>query len=318
MGSGQEIEEVSIERLRFGLSPREEFCDAHHVAALAEVIDDVPPILVQAHSMRVIDGVHRVHAALSLGRVTIRAVMFEGNEADAEIEAVRRNVAHGKPLSLAERESAAERILALVPDWSDRRIALVTGLAPKTVARLRSRATADSAQSRARLGRDGRLRPVDPAELRHRVAEALRAEPAASNRAIALRTGASQATVRDVRDRLRKGMSEVPPGPAARRNRRRASPASTPPVSPVPVESGEPTLPDAVSADFSAWFEPRRIDDGDWERFVTSIAISRVYEVADMCRRLSTSWRAFATALEDRARAHRRSAGSSSRDEEAG
>jgi ParB-like chromosome segregation protein Spo0J len=298
-GQGQRVEEVLIERLRFGLSPRTQFCDARHVAALAEVIDQVPPILVHAASMRVIDGVHRVHAARSLGRSTIRAVIFRGNEAEAHIEAVRSNVAHGKPLSLAEREVAAQRILELVPDWSDRRIAVVSGLSPKTVGRLRTRATVDSAQSRARLGRDGRLRPVDPAEVRRRVAEAVRLQPDASTRAIAARTGASQATVRDVRQRLSQGASELL-GPPARRKKHKQAPAS----------GGDgPPRPEAAPSDFAAWFEQRSIEDADWQRFVRDLPISRVYEVADACRRYSVSWRNFAIALEDRARAHRRSGG---------
>lgn len=298
-GQGQRVEQVLIELLRFGLSPRTQFCDARHVAALAEVLDEVPPILVHASTMRVIDGVHRVHAARSLGRATIRAVLFRGNEAEAHIEAIRSNVAHGKPLSLGEREAAAQRILELVPSWSDRRIAVVSGLSPKTVARLRSRATADSAQLRARLGRDGRLRPVDPAEVRRRVAEVVRSEPEASTRSIAARTGASQATVRDVRQRLSRGASELLGAPGRRKKRKRAAAPSGDP----------PPRPDIVPGDFAAWFEQRSIEDTDWQRFVNDLPISRVYEVADACRRHSASWRAFAIALEDRARTHRRSGG---------
>jgi len=299
-GQGQRVEEVPIERLRFGLSPRTQFCDVRHVAALAEVIDEVPPIVVHASTLRVVDGVHRVHAARSLGRTTIRAVLFDGNEADAHIEAVRSNVAHGKPLNLAEREAAARRILDLVPDWSDRRIAVVSGLSPKTVGRLRGRATGESAQSRARLGRDGRLRPVDPAEVRRRVAEAVRAEPDASTRSIAARTGASQATVRDVRQRLSRGASELPNAPGRRRRRKQAKAAG---------DEAPPPADAVVSSDFAAWFEQRSVEDTDWQRFVRDLPISRVYEVADACRRCSASWRNFAIALEDRARAHRRSGG---------
>lgn len=289
---GQRVEQVPIERLRFGLSPRRELCDAHHVAALTEVLDQVPPIVVHARTMRVIDGVHRVHAARSKGRSTIRAVLFDGDETDAHIEAVRSNVAHGKPLSLAEREEAASHILELVPAWADRRIAVVTGLSPKTVSRLRARATVDSAQLRARLGRDGRIRPVDPSDLRRRIAEVVRSEPEASTRSIAARTGASQATVRDVRQRLSRGVSELAGVPGRRRKRKQAD-------SPV------------VPTDFATWFEQRRIEDSDWQPFVQDLPISRVYEVADACRRFSASWRALAIALEDRARAHRRSSAAS-------
>lgn len=289
---GQRVEQVPIDRLRFGLSPRRELCDAHHVAALTEVLDQVPPILVHARTMRVIDGVHRVHAARAKGRSTIRAVLFEGDDTDAHIEAVRSNVAHGKPLSLAEREEAAGHILQLVPAWADRRIAVVTGLSPKTVSRLRARATVDNAQSRARLGRDGRLRPVDPSDLRRRIAEVVRSEPDASTRSIAARTGASQATVRDVRQRLSRGVSELAATAGRRRKRKQAD--------------GQVTLQSAPT-DFATWFEQRRIEDADWQPFVADLPISRVYEVADACRRFSASWRAFAIALEDRARTHRRS-----------
>jgi ParB-like chromosome segregation protein Spo0J len=348
---GQRVEDVRIERLRFGLSPRTELCDHRHVAALAEVLDQVPPIVVHRPTMRVIDGVHRVHAARSLGRETIRALLFDGDEVAAHIEAVRSNVTHGKPLTLAEREAAAVHIVQLVPDWSDRRIAGVSGLSPKTVARLRTRATVDSAQSRARVGRDGRLRPLDPTEVRRRVAEAVRSDPEASTRAIAARTGASQATVRDVRQRLSRGLSELITRP--RRSRRKAGPGPEAPGTddadrrddePGAADDaddadepgrpgdhddlddvGEPVAPtngtgnglaagpgSLAAVDFATWFEQHRIDEADWQRFVNGLPISRVYEVADACRRFSAAWRAFAIALEDRARTHRRSSSSPS------
>lgn len=362
---GQRVEDVRIERLRFGLSPRTELCDHRHVAALAEVIDQAPPIVVHRPTMRVIDGVHRVHAARSLGRETIRALLFDGDEVAAHIEAVRSNVTHGKPLTLAEREAAAVHIVQLVPDWSDRRIAGVSGLSPKTVARLRARATGDSAQSRARLGRDGRRRPLDPTEVRRRVAEAVRSDPEASTRAIAARTGASQATVRDVRQRLSRGLSELITRP--RRSRKKGGrapgapgtddpdhrddePGAADPDGPDgpsgPEDLGDPGRPGrpgdhddlgdvevlgepvgvidgagnglapgpgrAAATDFATWFEQHRIDEADWQRFVHGLPISRVYEVADSCRRFSAAWRDFAIALEDRARAHRRSSSSPS------
>jgi ParB-like chromosome segregation protein Spo0J len=288
---GERIEDLPVDKLRFGLSPRMEETDPDHVAALAEVLGDVPPILVQASTMRVIDGVHRVLAARSVGQKTIRAVLFEGDETAAHIEAVHRNVKHGKPLTLAEREAAAFKFIELVPEWSDRRIAIVSGISPKTVARLRERATVDSAQMRARVGRDGRVRAVDASEVRRRVVEALRADPEASNRAIARRAGASQATVRDVRERLARGenglLSVVEP-------KRKRKPAA------------ETEAPTVVPGDFAGWFAARGIEDGDWQPYVDAIPISRVYEVADACRRRSESWRAFATALEDRARTHKR------------
>lgn len=298
----ERIEELPVDRLRFGLSPRLEETDPNHVAALAEVLDEVPPILVHSSTMRVIDGVHRVLAARSIGQATIRALMFEGDETAAHVEAVYRNVVHGKPLTLAEREAAAGKFLELVPEWSDRRIATVSGLSPKTVGRLRKRASVDSAQLRVRVGRDGRARAVDSSAVRTRVVEALDADPAASNREIARRTGASQATVRDVKERRARGESGLVPGAGRRRQ-------ATRPRAPAPAEAeAEPAgAPTVVPQDFARWFMARAVDDAEWRRFVETIPISRVYEVADACRRRGESWRAFASALEDRARTHRRS-----------
>jgi len=314
--------DVPLAALRFGLSPRAEKYDPQHVDSLVEVLSKVPPILVHAPTMRVIDGVHRVMAARSAGWTAIRAVLFEGDEAQARIEAVRTNVAHGKPLTLAERQAAALGILELVPDWSDRRIAGVAGLSPKTVGRLRQRATGDSAQLRAhgggadgdrgesggddgaeryRVGRDGKRRPVDPVAVRQRVAEALRADPEASNRAIARRAGASQATVRDVRERLERGLNGV--ASLAEQRRKRRKPGSSRPERSV---SGPPGVVPEV---FAEWFEAHHVEDQDWRDFVSTIPISRVYEIADMARKRSDSWRAFASALEERARARRRSNG---------
>ena len=243
--------------------------------------------------MRVIDGVHRVLAARSIGQTTIRAVIFEGDETAAHIEAVHRNVRHGMPLTLGEREAAASKFLELVPEWSDRRIATVSGISPKTVARLRERATVDSAQLRARVGRDGRIRAIDSSEVRRQVVEALRADPEASNRAIARRTRASQATVRDVRQRLARGESGLLPVVRPERKHQAAA--------------GEPDPKRQAAPDeFADWFAARDLGDSDWQPYVDAIPISRVYEVADACRRRSESWRAFATALEDRARTHKR------------
>lgn len=322
---GQRIVDVEIDSLQFGLSPRKEDCDPQHVAALAEVLNEVPPILVHEPTMRVIDGAHRVLAARSTGQTAIRAEMFDGDETAAHIEAVHRNVTHGKPLSLGEREDAAVRFLQLVPEWSDRRIATVSGLSPKTVGRLRGRATGDSPHLRVRVGKDGRSRPVDPSELRRLVVEAVRADPVASNRAIARRTGASQGTVRDVRERLARGESGL--GPTAERRAKRTGPAASavpgrpgaagPVAADAPGGSGGAHAPGPASGppapsgppdagDFAAWFAARAIDEADWRPLVDAIPLSRVYEVADDCRRRGESWRAFASALEDRARSYRR------------
>jgi hypothetical protein len=286
----ERVVDIPIEGLQFGLSPRVGPVDQGHVAALVEVLGDLPPIVVHKPSMRVIDGVHRVLAARLAGRPTVRGVLFEGDELAARIEAVRSNVTHGKPLTLAERQSAALGVLGTVPHWSDRRIAEVTGLSPKTVGRLRTRATVDSEQPRVRVGRDERIRPVDTEQLRRQVAQAIKDDSTASNREIARRTGASNSTVRDVRLRLEQGREVTPRAGRSEADDTKGAASSS-----------------NVAGDITTWFEQHCVVGEDWRKFVSVIPISRVYEVADQCRQQSDIWREFALALEDRARRRRRS-----------
>ena len=80
----------------------------------------------------------------------------------------------------------------------------------------------------------------------------------------------------------------------------------SPATGPQPVPNAHQRLTEDVPGDFTTWFEVRHIDDNHWQRFVDIVPIGRVYEIADTCRRFSASWKAFASALEDRARGHRR------------
>jgi hypothetical protein len=100
-------------------SPRDKRVDDDHVLALAEVLDRVPPVVVDKATMKVIDGVHRVEASRRMGRAEIRAVFFEGSETDALVVAVQANIRHGKPLSRGERQAAAGALLRRCPERSD-------------------------------------------------------------------------------------------------------------------------------------------------------------------------------------------------------
>jgi hypothetical protein len=64
----------------------------------------------------------------------------------------------------------------------------------------------------ARIGRDGRIRPVNSAEGRRRAGEILRDRPDASLREVANEAGISAATARDVRQRMLRGEAPVPTG----------------------------------------------------------------------------------------------------------
>jgi ParB-like chromosome segregation protein Spo0J len=203
---------VSLLSLHPADSPRLNGEDKAHIARLAETETPLPPILVDRRTMRVIDGMHRLIAASMQGRETIDVIFFEGSEADVFLRAVEENVAHGLPLSQADRRAAAERIIASHPHMSDRAVGHSAGLAAKTVAAIRKRSSEGLPQSNARVGRDGRVRPLDSGIGRRRAAELLADQPGASLRDVARAAGISPATVLDVRKRLERGESPVPAG----------------------------------------------------------------------------------------------------------
>ena len=54
-----------------------------HIRSLAELQDELPPILVHRTTMRVIDGMHRLKAAILRGERTIEATFYDGDDAEA-------------------------------------------------------------------------------------------------------------------------------------------------------------------------------------------------------------------------------------------
>lgn len=212
-----EVVAVPVASLRPGHSPRLKGEDKAHIARLAETETPLPPILVDRRTMRVIDGMHRLMAASLRGSETIDVIFFDGSDADVFLRAVEENVAHGLPLSQSDRRAAAERIIASHPQMSDRAIGLSAGLSAKTVATLRKRSSDDVPQSSTRVGRDGKVRPLDSSEGRRRAAELLAQQPEASLRDVARAASISPATVLDVRKRLERGEPPVPEKPKSGR-----------------------------------------------------------------------------------------------------
>lgn len=186
--------------------------DMAHARALAETDLTSVPIVVHRWTMRIIDGAHRVRAAILRGETEISARFFSGDEKNAFVLAVRANIAHGLPLSLTERKAAAARIVASHPHWSDRKIAALTGLAAKTVATTRVCPTEEVGQLDTREGRDGRVRALSSVEGRRIASEIIANHPNLSLRRIAEQAGISPETVRNVRERLRRGESPIPAG----------------------------------------------------------------------------------------------------------
>ncbi|TDV53666.1 ParB/RepB/Spo0J family partition protein [Actinophytocola oryzae] len=191
---------IPVSALRAGGSPRQGGENLEHIRVLADTPGELPPIIVRRADMRVVDGMHRLRAARLRGETSIAARFFDGDDADAFVLAVRTNVTHGLPLSLADRKAAAERIVTSHAHWSDRMIATVSGLSAATIARIRK--AHPELDPDARVGHDGKVRPVNSME-RRRVARAiLLAEPTLSLREVARRAGISPETARSVRRRL--------------------------------------------------------------------------------------------------------------------
>jgi ParB-like chromosome segregation protein Spo0J len=203
--------EVPIASLREADSPRLDGLDHQHARVLAGLDVELPPILVNRSTMQVIDGMHRLRAALENGRDRIHVEFFDGTDEEAFLLGVRANIAHGLPLTLADRRAAAKRILRSHPHLSDRSIAVTVGLAAKTVAAIRRRLSDDHQPTAARVGRDGRVRPLDSTAGRRLAGAVVAARPNASLREIAREAGISVGTARDVRERIRAGEDPVPP-----------------------------------------------------------------------------------------------------------
>jgi hypothetical protein len=201
---------MPVRSLRLGDSPRTNGVDEDYARALAKLDTRLPPIIVHRGSLRVIDGAHRLRAAELGAREYIEARFFDGDEHDAFVLAVEANTANGLPLSLADRKAAAARIIATYPTRSDRWIALVSGLTATTVGAIRRCSSVEDTRSNMRVGRDGRLRPVDSSAGRRLAGELMRLDPDRSLRDIARAAGIAPSTVLDVRNRLSVGEDPVP------------------------------------------------------------------------------------------------------------
>ncbi|MEU6315550.1 ParB N-terminal domain-containing protein [Streptomyces sp. NPDC047014] len=232
--------EVPVGALLAADSPRAVHVDEGHAQDLAHSGRTLPPLLVHRTTMRVIDGTHRLRAAVLRGHDTVRVTYFDGSAEDAFVLSVEANISHGLPLNHAERTAAAARILRTHPDWSDRGIAQRTGLAAKTVGALRRREAPDRTPP-GRVGRDGRIRPADPVRGREEAARLLAGRPTASLRQIAREAGIAPSTVRDVRRRIDEGADPVP----AAQRRSVTTPAPAP--DPVPARGRGQPLPALVT-----------------------------------------------------------------------
>lgn len=310
---------VPVLSLRPGNSPRLKGEDKAHVARLAELDAPLPPILVDQSTMRVIDGMHRLQAASLRGQDEIEVIFFTGSDADIFLRAVEENISHGLPLSRQDRRAAATRIIQSWPELSDRAIARSTGLSPKTVSEIR-RSADQVPDVEARVGRDGRTRPLDHSEGRIRAAEFLAAQPTASLRQAARVARISPATAKDVRLRMLRGESPL--------NVKGAEPAVTPPTQTAAQGENQPrpatripgaNSPDPLGAVGQMTRDPsiRQNQQGrvllqllranatgvqDLYSLVTAVPPHRVATVGQLARQYASMWTHFAEELKERSK----------------
>jgi ParB-like chromosome segregation protein Spo0J len=311
--------------------------DEGHVAAFCELEGRWPPLLIWARQPEVVlDGAHRLAAARRLGHDTVQVLAFEGNADQAFVEAVRRNIGHGLPLSVADRTRAGEHMLRRHPDWSNRRIAEVCGLSPHTVAKLREAPPQTGKKSV----------PITAAS----TVPAAAPVPARQSKAVVRSAGPEPVPDRDqprgddrivdIESRWGRDGKARPAQPGLLRERVveaiRANPggslrqiASVAKVSPETVrrirkEVDQPEGPDisilaalrAPAESDTDWHDDPALRSnphlvswldhtdpaGDLESFALGVPLSRVYELADEARRRAGRWAAFAEVLESRVR----------------
>jgi ParB-like chromosome segregation protein Spo0J len=278
-----EARPVRITELSFGYTPRQSRLDEEHVKSLVEVIDRVPPIIVEQRTMTVIDGLHRTEAARRAGHREIAAVIFAGSEIEALALAIKANVGHGKPLTREERRAAAGTLLTEAPQRSDRWVAEVCGLSHTTVARIRE--GANDKGPFVRTGRDGRSRPIDNAPGQAAVAHALADNPRSSLRRAAQLAGVSPNTARRV-------------GKLVQRNRRNPDPSAD------PAQGGEePLLEITRSQAELSWWKKTDVLPADIGKHLRELPTTTLSEAVDECRRRAHTWLDIAEDIERRATA---------------
>lgn len=294
---------MAIDDLRPADSPRTAGTSAEHVRTLAGLATPLPPIVVHRPSMRVVDGTHRLAVARLRGQSHVHARFVDGSDADVFVLAVELNHDDGLPLSLADRTAAAARIIESHREWSDRRIAAITGLAANTVGAIRRRAGGPPRLT-ARIGRDGRTRPSNTVQARLLASELFADNPTASLREIARAAGMSPATAGDVRARLLRGESPITPRQrVALRDKRPVVVATrrAPVVDHADLVLRLRTDPTLRFTDggriLLRALEACTFDTAQWDRICASVPAHHRAAVVELVRRSAVMWQEFGDRL---------------------
>lgn len=291
-------------------SPRLGGLSREHVEVLAQ--RDIEPILVHRDTRRVVDGMHRLQAARLRGEKVIPVRYLHGPAGEVFIHSVAANITHGLPLTLKDRKAAAGRILASRPDLSDRAIARITGLSPKTVGAVRRTSTEEVPQSKVRVGADGRSRPLDAARRREAARAFLAEHTGATLHEIAASAGVSISTACEIRQRMRRGEQDpVPPRLRVTQEVRdwnRPGGAGVPPadqwaqcgrVQRIETLAKDPSLRFTESGRaLLRWLNERAPDLEEGRQLMAAVPLHCAVTVADLANSYAREWQRFASVLD--------------------
>lgn len=302
-GACPDVHLVPTDSLLAADSPRLGGLNQEHIEVLAQRA--IEPVLVHRGTMRVVDGMHRLHAARLRGEAEIPVRFLDGPAGEVFIHSVSANVSHGLPLTLKDRKAAAGRILTSHPELSDRAIARITGLSPKTVSAVRRTSTEEVAQPEVRVGADGRARPLDAARRREVAVAFLVAHPGATLSEVAASAGVSISTAGAIRQRLRRDeQAPPPPRPAlVREVGRYERPAEAPPgdlrEQRIETLAKDPSLRFTESGRaLLRWLNKRAPDLEAGQQLMAAVPVHCAVAVADLANSYAREWQRFASTLD--------------------
>lgn len=258
--------------------------------------------------MRVIDGMHRVRAAVILGLDTVDSQFFNGSEDEAYIQSVTRNIADGLLLSLADRSAAVRRILTGFPAMSDLSIAVYTGLDVGAVTEVRRCVTAGPLELNLPAGR---LPAPDPATECGQVADPASGTPVrplkpVPQEAVLSSLGTTQGMRRD-EERTSRAQPRIVP--ARTPTARGAQVCTARPTmgrtsrDRLRTLSNNPSLRNSQSGrDFLRWLHGHFVTDEAWKELIETVPPHCAETVAEIAMKCSDAWQRFAEELSDRTR----------------
>ncbi|MEU6748990.1 hypothetical protein ABZ914_22455 [Spirillospora sp. NPDC046719] len=170
-----------------------------------------------------------------------------------------------------------------------------------TAAEIRRRTLGEPGEEETRIGRDGRMRPLDNARGRRAATELIVEHPELSLRQIARAAGVSPETVRNLRNRIRGRAGNA--GSAARPAKPRAGAQRRATAEPSPRDGA--AMVERLKADPALRFSEagrdllrllliHTISPAEWDRLAGIIPAGRRAEVARLARACARIWAEFA------------------------